>query len=522
MDRIIPKEAVVIQQVAGLGLHLINAGISIPEVVVVGPQSHGKSSVFQELTGLQFPTGQKRTTAFPIAVTVLYDSYESLQARIVFARPCDKMTQNRIIAFADKWQDKSIGQLADIVHEASSIMLQNGQCFSENELRISYASPKNHKTAVTYVDLPGLVCTDSDRFLVQTICEKHIKRNNVLILNVIQASTDIETSGGEALCKKFDALGRRTYSVATKIDHDVNEWVLEALRKQASMAEHDIEGPLLFFCRNKSAQENACGVSDEDFEIIREQLYGREPWASFSAYAGIYNLRRRASLWVEAHCGPAVKDLERLAADALQDARDEEAALPPTFPEVEVESRVIVVARKRLSLLFDELKKRTGEVQIAEMIAVHDQLNAAIGATKVIRQVRSQITEIVGSILGAEQLEAIRPLFLDNLVQDFQNYDIRVRRVLSLNPAVKRTLAKDSKLREALKTSIETEVLAPVLDKFLRTISEKILSNYELASSIVTGSEIIDDPITVQRRDLKRRIVTLEQVDEIMRKYRRR
>lgn len=382
-ERVVPKEAAIIQQVAGLGLHLINADISIPEVVVVGPQSHGKSSVFQELTGLNFPTGQNRTTAFPIAVTVLYSETDSLQARIVLAKQCDEPTQHRINAFGDKWLNKSVGLLADIVLEASSIVLKDGELFSKNELRISYASPRNKKTAVTYIDLPGLVWTNPERDLVQTICENHIKRPNVLILNVIQASTDIETSGGEALCKTFDATGKRTYSIATKIDQEVNPWVLEHLRKQQSRSEADIEGPLLFFCRNKCAQENARGISEQELEAIRAKLYSENPWKYFLAYAGVTSLRDRAILWIESHCGPAVKDLEKFAVDALQDARDEEAALPPAAPEVELENRLTDIARTRLGELCHELKEKAEGLDVPAIISKQDHLNAAVGATRV-------------------------------------------------------------------------------------------------------------------------------------------
>lgn len=138
-----------------------------------------------------------------------------------------------------------------------------------------------------------------------------------------------------------------------------------------------------------------------------------------------------------------------------------------------------------------------------------------------VRQVRNDIIDIVESILSVEHYAPIRSLLSECLVRDFQKYDVRIRTVLGLNPAVQNTIAQDADLRQALTKLITCEVISPFLDKFSRTISERILSNYTLISSLLAGIEIVDDAITIQRRDLKRRIEIFEQVENIMRKYRR-
>lgn len=83
-------------------LFACNAGeyVDLPQLVVVGDQSSGKSSVLEGLTGLPFPRDSGLCTRFATQITFRRSSEESIVASIIPAKSSSQERQERLRAWS--------------------------------------------------------------------------------------------------------------------------------------------------------------------------------------------------------------------------------------------------------------------------------------------------------------------------------------------------------------------------------------------------------------------------------------
>ncbi|EOD23350.1 hypothetical protein EMIHUDRAFT_78376 [Emiliania huxleyi CCMP1516] len=76
--------------------------LKLPQVVVVGPQSHGKSTALEMLAGLNFlPRGSGIVTTRPFRITIRFNNrivepYAVVTSRGVLFHACRKMTREHL------------------------------------------------------------------------------------------------------------------------------------------------------------------------------------------------------------------------------------------------------------------------------------------------------------------------------------------------------------------------------------------------------------------------------------------
>jgi len=71
---------------------------------------------------------------------------------------------------------------------------------------------------LTLVDLPGIYYGDNMEHLIKGLCNKFIENENTIILYTVPACNDLNTGEAYSLARKVDPEGRRTLTIATKID----------------------------------------------------------------------------------------------------------------------------------------------------------------------------------------------------------------------------------------------------------------------------------------------------------------
>ncbi|ODV89042.1 hypothetical protein CANCADRAFT_133114 [Tortispora caseinolytica NRRL Y-17796] len=197
--------------------------LDLPQVVVVGSQSSGKTSVLENIVGRDFlPRGSGIVTRRPLI----------LQLINVDAPPAEtNPTSTDSPAVGSEWGEflhlpgRKFYDFSDINREIQNETLRlagNNKGISRQPINLKIFSP--HVVSLTLVDLPGLTKipigdqpTDIERQTRSLILE-YIAKPNSIILAVSPANVDIVNSESLKLARQVDPDGKRTVGVLTKLD----------------------------------------------------------------------------------------------------------------------------------------------------------------------------------------------------------------------------------------------------------------------------------------------------------------
>ncbi|KAF9921549.1 vacuolar protein sorting-associated protein 1 [Linnemannia zychae] len=201
--------------------------VDLPQIVVIGSQSSGKSSVLENIVGRDFlPRGSGIVTRRPLILqlinrpvptTVTVDNgkkepngekKEPEEWGEFLHQPGVKYTDFNLIR-------------EEIVRDTE---LKTGKNAGISPLPINLRVYSPNVLTLTLVDLPGLTKLpvgdqpkDIERQIKDMIV-KYITKPNAIILAVTAANTDLANSDGLKLAREVDPEGARTIGVLTKID----------------------------------------------------------------------------------------------------------------------------------------------------------------------------------------------------------------------------------------------------------------------------------------------------------------
>ncbi|XP_066586909.1 dynamin-1-like protein isoform X2 [Prorops nasuta] len=196
--------------------------IQLPQIVVLGTQSSGKSSVLESLVGRSFlPRGTGIVTRRPLILQLIYSPLTDREHRSAEngtnACPAWGMfmhTKNKIFKEFDEIRE-------EIERETERMAGTNkGICPEPINLKIYSENVVN----LTLIDLPGITKVpvgdqpEDIESQIRALVFKYICSPNSIILAVVTANTDMTTSESLKLSKEVDPDGRRTLAVVTKLD----------------------------------------------------------------------------------------------------------------------------------------------------------------------------------------------------------------------------------------------------------------------------------------------------------------
>ncbi|XP_017754034.1 PREDICTED: dynamin-1-like protein isoform X2 [Eufriesea mexicana] len=196
--------------------------IQLPQIVVLGTQSSGKSSVIESVVGRSFlPRGTGIVTRRPLILQLVYTPKDDREHRNAESGTLhlDEWgtflhTKNKIYTNFDEIR-------SEIEHETERMAGHNkGICPEPINLKIYSASVVN----LTLIDLPGITKVpvgdqpEDIESQIRQLVLKYICNPNSIILAVVTANTDMATSESLKLSKDVDPDGRRTLAVVTKLD----------------------------------------------------------------------------------------------------------------------------------------------------------------------------------------------------------------------------------------------------------------------------------------------------------------
>ncbi|XP_032755712.1 dynamin-1-like protein isoform X11 [Rattus rattus] len=202
--------------------------IQLPQIVVVGTQSSGKSSVLESLVGRDLlPRGTGVVTRRPLILQLVHVSPEDkrkttgeengkFQSWRVEAEEWGKFlhTKNKLYTDFDEIRQ-------EIENETERISGSN-KGVSPEPIHLKVFSP--NVVNLTLVDLPGMTKVpvgDQPKDIELQIRElilRFISNPNSIILAVTAANTDMATSEALKISREVDPDGRRTLAVITKLD----------------------------------------------------------------------------------------------------------------------------------------------------------------------------------------------------------------------------------------------------------------------------------------------------------------
>ncbi|CAM9685903.1 unnamed protein product [Ectocarpus fasciculatus] len=196
--------------------------LDLPQIVVIGSQSSGKSSVIESLVGRDFlPRGSGIVTRRPL-ILQLYCTAGAAEDEVLLQEdmPEDAEWGEFLHRPGEKFFNFEDIR-AEIERETDRITGTN-KGISKQSINLRVFSP--HVLNLTLVDLPGITKvpigdqpTDIEE-LIRSMCCDFISNPNAIILAVTAANQDLANSDGLKMARSVDPSGERTLGVLTKVD----------------------------------------------------------------------------------------------------------------------------------------------------------------------------------------------------------------------------------------------------------------------------------------------------------------
>lgn len=213
--------------------------IQAPQIVVIGSQSAGKSSLFEGISRIPLPKNHGTCTRCPI-ICHMQNKNRPWSCRIGILREgkgkSDSNSLHQYIQFGEIIY--SHDQVRDRISRAQAAILQPSQDlqqfldpsfmqeridgFSFDSIVVDIDGPD--VIDLSFVDLPGIIASGPHVDDVQKMAEKFISKPCNIILLVLNCADDKENQGAVDIAHKYDQDGTRTITVLTKPDkHDIGD-----------------------------------------------------------------------------------------------------------------------------------------------------------------------------------------------------------------------------------------------------------------------------------------------------------
>uniref|UniRef100_A0A1A7XBK9 Dynamin-1-like protein n=3 Tax=Iconisemion striatum TaxID=60296 RepID=A0A1A7XBK9_9TELE len=207
--------------------------MQLPQIVVVGTQSSGKSSVLESLVGRDIlPRGTGVVTRRPLILQLVHiDSVDSRKTNEENATEPKKNVHFYKGINGEEWGKflhtkskiyTSFEEIRQEIEAETDRITGNNKGISDEPIHLKIFSP--HVVNLTLVDLPGITKVpvgDQPKDIeiqIRELILKYISNPNCIILAVTAANTDMATSEALKVAREVDPDGRRTLAVVTKLD----------------------------------------------------------------------------------------------------------------------------------------------------------------------------------------------------------------------------------------------------------------------------------------------------------------
>ena len=191
----------------------VNCKIKLPQMVIVGSQSSGKSSIIESIVGKEFlPRGTGIVTRRPLI----------LQLKNIIPNKNSQILEWGEFNHLEGQKIENFNEIKAEIEKDTAKIAGNNKGISSIPIVLKIYSP--NVVDLTLVDLPGLVNVpvgDQPKNIdvqVRELVLEYIRNPNAIILAVSPASSDIANSESLKIAREIDPNYQRTLGIITKID----------------------------------------------------------------------------------------------------------------------------------------------------------------------------------------------------------------------------------------------------------------------------------------------------------------
>ena len=210
----------------------INTDISIPQIVVCGDQSSGKSSVLEAIAGVPFPISATTTTRFATEVILRHALKDDIQVRVIASPDREPDMRRKIEDFHQSFVPSGTQDFGRLIEQAGRHLqsIEPGNKFWKDWLRVEVSGPR--QPHLTLVDLPGIIQYESpenaakgDKERIKQLVMKYLQDPRTIVLAIVDAQNNLENQEIIGLARQ--TAKNRTLGVITKPDRLISGSDLE-------------------------------------------------------------------------------------------------------------------------------------------------------------------------------------------------------------------------------------------------------------------------------------------------------
>ncbi|EEU44491.1 uncharacterized protein NECHADRAFT_72072 [Fusarium vanettenii 77-13-4] len=268
-------------------------GLRTPQLVIVGGQSSGKSSLLQSLTGIPFPVNSGCCTRWPTRIVSRRTGPGSKDSFRITIEPPDvnvpgmEPASEDISSYSHQGNTLTKDEFVKTIDEVSDRMGispgtgRGAKNFASEVFKIELSGP--NRSYFSILDLPGtfnnaIKVNEQDPFQVETMTVEYMKNPDNIVICVLDAPTDFVRHDVFTLASRYVSDQERLVGVFTKCDMIQNEPdAAEEIVDIATSASWSGSGHLQkgwFLVRNRAGKDG----DSFDLKAAEESLFSTAPW----------------------------------------------------------------------------------------------------------------------------------------------------------------------------------------------------------------------------------------------------
>lgn len=298
--------------------------VKLPQIVVVGDQSAGKSSVLEALSGTPFPRAAGACTRFATEIRLRRSKETKLNVSIIPDKKRPVNEQNQLLQYGGTVTgDKPFEALMRDATELIAPRDIPGRFAACDILVVEKTGPE--MPLLTLVDLPGLVRvanrdqSEADIETIEALSDHYMKSPRTIILAVIGGNNDYVQAPILKKARHFDPSGSRTIGVLTK--PDMTEGIGLETKFVDLISNQDKENNFKlgwYVLLNPGPGEDWPTPSERARK--EAEFFTRGRWAAVPPQMwGVAALQQKLSSQLQRHIGKHVKDLRRQIQQAFEE-----------------------------------------------------------------------------------------------------------------------------------------------------------------------------------------------------------
>lgn len=333
--------------------------VALPEIIVAGDQSAGKSSVLEAISGMSFPTKDNLCTRFATELVLRRSSNVGVRISIIPAANRPSHEQDMLKQFSPD-VNHSNPELSEVVERAKQAMGINpkSKAFSDDILRVEISGPG--QPHLTMVDLPGLFKAGNasqsvkDAQIVDQMVLRYMKRPRSIILAVVSAKSDFALQEVTRHARELDPQGKRTLGLITK--PDTLDEGSESESSYMRLAQNkDVNFKLGWHVlKNRDYKMTRDKATCQERDLAEAEFFSKPPWNMLPpSTVGASSLKTRLSQLLKDQILLQLPDLIKEVENGVQDTKDQLEKLGPRRENTPEQRQYLI----QISQAFSELIK---------------------------------------------------------------------------------------------------------------------------------------------------------------------